>query len=166
MFCFDYISRCFIQVITASASVITSKPPSKKRPSPGCHECTEETGSWLCMQLISCTISAYALRFQWTWNAQETQAAAMEQVFAEALGFGGACMIRRLIGMAHTVDMDAIEPPLVRCANGSSNFWLSHVCFTDQCWSTAQQAQMDFVCDTHHAHCYIADTDMCNNMSR
>ncbi len=41
----------------------------------------------------------------------------MREVFVDALSFGGACMIRRLVGMAHAVDMDAIQPPDRRCAN-------------------------------------------------
>ena len=34
----------------------------------------------------------------------------MRELYVQSLGFGGACIIRRLVGMAHTVDMNAIEP--------------------------------------------------------
>ena len=40
----------------------------------------------------------------------------MRELLADALGFGSAVIIRRLVGMAHTVDMDAIQPPEARHA--------------------------------------------------
>jgi 5-methylthioribose kinase len=40
----------------------------------------------------------------------------MRELLADALGFGGAVNFRRLVGMAHTVDMDAIQPPETRHA--------------------------------------------------
>ncbi len=46
----------------------------------------------------------------------------MREVFSDALAFGGACMIRRLVGMAHTVDMDGIQSSAARCAVVVPNF--------------------------------------------
>jgi 5-methylthioribose kinase len=40
----------------------------------------------------------------------------MRELLADALGFCGAVIIRRLVGMAHTVDMDAIQPRETRHA--------------------------------------------------
>lgn len=40
----------------------------------------------------------------------------MPELLADALGFCGAVIIRRLIGLAHTVDMDAIQPAETRHA--------------------------------------------------
>ncbi len=42
--------------------------------------------------------------------AQDVQRSFMRELLVEALGFCGCCTIRRLVGMAHTVDMDAIQP--------------------------------------------------------
>lgn len=48
---------------------------------------------------------------------QDVQQRFMRELFLEALGFGGAVIVRRLVGMAHTVDMDAIQPADARCAS-------------------------------------------------
>ena len=40
----------------------------------------------------------------------------LEDLYADVLGYAGACMIRRLVGMAHVADMDSIADPDRRCA--------------------------------------------------
>ena len=40
----------------------------------------------------------------------------LKATFRDALGFAGACMIRRLVGLAHVADMDSIADVNVRWA--------------------------------------------------
>ena len=40
----------------------------------------------------------------------------MRRLFEDALGFAGAAMIRRTLGLAHNIDMDTIADPDLRAA--------------------------------------------------
>ena len=49
---------------------------------------------------------------------QAAQQAFMAELFADALKFGGAVMIRRIVGIAHVEDFQAIEEDNARSATG------------------------------------------------
>lgn len=40
----------------------------------------------------------------------------MDDLFRDSLGFAGAKMIRRILGLAHVADLESIEPPALRAA--------------------------------------------------
>ena len=56
------------------------------------------------------------VRFHVPARLQAVPGDMFEEVHADTLAFAGACMIRRLVGMAHVADMDSIEDPDLRCA--------------------------------------------------
>jgi 5-methylthioribose kinase len=47
---------------------------------------------------------------------REAQTAFMSRLFADTLGFAGAKMIRRILGLAHVEDMESIKDPSRRAA--------------------------------------------------
>lgn len=47
---------------------------------------------------------------------QAAQSAFMAELFADALKFGGAVIIRRIVGIAHVDDFRDIKDDNVRCA--------------------------------------------------
>lgn len=53
------------------------------------------------------------------WLSQDLQQRFMKELLVDALKFGGAVIIRRLVGMAHTVDMEAIPDADSRCGTQS-----------------------------------------------
>ena len=53
------------------------------------------------------------------------QAAFMRRLFEDALGFAGAAMIRRTLGLAHNVDMETIADPDLRAACERRNLELA-----------------------------------------
>jgi 5-methylthioribose kinase len=54
-------------------------------------------------------------------SLKEAQAALMRALFEDALGFAGAAMIRRTLGLAHNIDMEHIaDPTCGRRASGAT----------------------------------------------
>jgi 5-methylthioribose kinase len=47
-------------------------------------------------------------------SLREAQAGYMDRLFRDALGFAGAAMIRRTLGLAHNIDLELIEDPDLR----------------------------------------------------
>lgn len=45
---------------------------------------------------------------------QAVQAAFFKEVELDAIGFAGAVIIRRILGIAHVVDFESIEDPAIR----------------------------------------------------
>ena len=58
-------------------------------------------------------------------SLREAQAAYMRRLFVDALGFAGAAMIRRTLGLAHNIDMETIEDPDLRAACERRNLRLA-----------------------------------------
>ena len=48
-------------------------------------------------------------------TAQAAQAAFLRELLPDALGFAGAVMTRRIVGIAHVADMEGIADPDARC---------------------------------------------------
>ena len=53
------------------------------------------------------------------------QAGYMRRLFEDALGFAGAAMIRRTLGLAHNIDLETIEDPDLRAACERRNLRLA-----------------------------------------
>ena len=84
----------------------------------GSSRCPARCTSWM-------TLQAHSLSFA----SQDVQQRFMRELLVDALGFGSAVIIRRLVGMAHTVDMDAIQPAETRqasCAHSPNGRKLLH----------------------------------------
>ncbi len=47
--------------------------------------------------------------------AQAAQGAFLRELLPDALGFAGAVMTRRIVGIAHVADMESIADPDTRC---------------------------------------------------
>ena len=60
-----------------------------------------------------------------TASLRIAQAAFMRRLFEDALGFAGAAMIRRTLGLAHNVDMETIADPDLRAACERRNLELA-----------------------------------------
>lgn len=58
-------------------------------------------------------------------SLRTAQAAHMRRLFEDALGFAGAAMIRRTLGLAHNIDMEAIADPDLRAACERRNLALA-----------------------------------------
>jgi hypothetical protein len=43
------------------------------------------------------------------------------ELFRDTVGFAGAAMVRRLVGLSHVADMNVIEPPEARCVSLSAS---------------------------------------------
>lgn len=61
----------------------------------------------------------------------EAQAATMRRLFEEALGYAGASMIRRTLGLAHNIDFELIEDPARRAACERRNLRLARDLLVD-----------------------------------
>lgn len=80
-----------------------------------CAACRSQTDghacSWLhrraSLVIRACSLLALLLP-QGEVARQRAQAAFMERLWRDAVGFGGAVIVRRLVGVAHVADMDSI----------------------------------------------------------
>ena len=63
-------------------------------------------------------------------SLREVQTAYMRDLFRDALGFAGAAMIRRTLGLAHNIDMERIEDADARAACERRNLRLARVLVT------------------------------------
>jgi 5-methylthioribose kinase len=55
----------------------------------------------------------------------EAETATLRRLFEDSLGFAGASMIRRTLGLAHNIDLELIEDPDRRCACERRNLRLA-----------------------------------------
>jgi 5-methylthioribose kinase len=58
-------------------------------------------------------------------SLQAAQAAYLRRLFEDALGFAGAAMIRRTLGLAHNIDMEWIEDAELRASCERRNLALA-----------------------------------------
>ena len=58
-------------------------------------------------------------------SLRQAQADYMRRLFQDALGFAGAAMIRRTLGLAHNIDMERIEDPDLRAGCERRNLRLA-----------------------------------------
>ena len=63
-------------------------------------------------------------------SLREAQAAYMRQLFEDSLGFAGAAMVRRTLGLAHNIDMEWIEDPDLRATCERRNLRLARELLT------------------------------------
>ncbi|MDB5517780.1 MAG: mtnK, partial [Tardiphaga sp.] len=47
---------------------------------------------------------------------EKHRAVTMARIFADSVGFAGAKMVRRILGLAHVEDLESIEDPRIRAA--------------------------------------------------
>ena len=78
----------------------------------------------------------------------------MRQLFVDALGFAGAAMIRRTLGLAHNIDLETIEDPDLRAGCERRNLRLAReliaacpAAFPDIAAVTARAAEIERVSD-------------------
>ena len=64
-------------------------------------------------------------------SLRQAQADYMKRLFQDALGFAGAAMIRRTLGLAHNIDLERIEDPDRRAACERRNLRLARELVVD-----------------------------------